>query len=276
MSEIKYSYDTVNFHKTFAPQDSYLSKILELASAAYSGTKEDISEVTGIPTGKTSGKVVPHILYAAYMGLILYQLDKGSYTLSLTPLGKIVQENDKYLFEDVTKLICHYNLCDEDQGACIWSFVYDHLPVMLDETMSETAVKKKYSDYFGVNVDLTPLKKTYSDDGLLAVLGLIDFTEGIRLNASFFNDTMQYVYAYALLSSWERSYPEVSELTSEQLSDKLHWGKRFGFDDDETLYALESLEDIGVVKLNKQLVPLSIIKTAEAASVLPHLYDLLS
>ena len=56
MSEIKYSYDTVNFHKTFAPQDSYLSKILELASAAYSGTKEDISEVTGIPTGKTSGK----------------------------------------------------------------------------------------------------------------------------------------------------------------------------------------------------------------------------
>ena len=158
MSEIKYSYDTVNFHKTFAPQDSYLSKLLELASDGYSGTKEDISEITGIPTGKISGKVVPHILYAAFMGLIRYQLEKGSYTLSLTPLGKTVLENDKYLFEDVTKMICHYNLCDKEQGAFIWSFVYDRLPVMTEETMSEAAMKKKYIDFFGVNVDLTPLE----------------------------------------------------------------------------------------------------------------------
>ena len=129
MSETKYSYDAVNFHKTFAPQDSYLSKILELASEQYIGTKEDISEVTGIPTGKTSGKVVPHILYAYYMGLIYYKFERGGYTLSLTPLGKLVRENDKYLFEDITKMICHYSLCDEYTGANIWSFVY-RLPVM--------------------------------------------------------------------------------------------------------------------------------------------------
>ena len=85
MSELKYSYDSVNFHKTFSPQDSYLAKILELAVNGYSGTKEDISAVTGIPTGKTSGKVIPHILYAYYMGLIKYQLNKGIYSLNVTP-----------------------------------------------------------------------------------------------------------------------------------------------------------------------------------------------
>ena len=102
----------------------HLSKILELASQQYVGTKEDISEITGIPTGKTSGKVVPHILYAYYMGLIYYKFERGGYTLSLTPLGKLVRENDKYLFEDITKMICHYSLCDEYTGANIWSFVY--------------------------------------------------------------------------------------------------------------------------------------------------------
>ena len=62
MDDKKFSYDSINFHKTFATQDSYISKILGLAEQGYSGTKEEISEITGIPTGKTSGKVVPHIL----------------------------------------------------------------------------------------------------------------------------------------------------------------------------------------------------------------------
>lgn len=53
------------------------SKIMELAKDNYSGSKEEISEKTGIPTGKTSGKVVPHILYAQYMGLTTYTLTKG-------------------------------------------------------------------------------------------------------------------------------------------------------------------------------------------------------
>ena len=275
MSETKYSYDAVNFHKTFAPQDSYLSKIMELASQQYVGTKEEISEITGIPTGKTSGKVVPHILYAYYMGLISYNLEKGCYTLSLTPLGKLVRENDKYLFEDVTKMLCHYNLCDEYIGANIWSFVY-RLPVMLEETMSETAMKRKYNDHFGVNADLTPLKKTYSEDGFLAVLGLLDFAEGVKIKSLFYNDSMLYVYAYGLLSSWERVFPSEQEITSDQLSLKLYWGKRFGFDDDEILFALERLEDSGIIKLNKQLVPYTLIKISEAASILPHLYDLIN
>ena len=66
----KFSWDDIEFHKTFQPQDTYITKILELAAQGYSGTKEEISAVTGIPTGKTSGKVIPHIRYAAFMGLI--------------------------------------------------------------------------------------------------------------------------------------------------------------------------------------------------------------
>lgn len=82
MNETTFSYDSVNFHKTFSPQDSYITKILELAKENFIGSKEEISEETGIPTGKTSGKVVPHILYTQYMGLTTHTLSRVSIHLN--------------------------------------------------------------------------------------------------------------------------------------------------------------------------------------------------
>ena len=49
MSNI-YKWDDVEFHKSFQPQDSYIAKIMEAAGDGYSGTKEEISSLTGIPT----------------------------------------------------------------------------------------------------------------------------------------------------------------------------------------------------------------------------------
>lgn len=275
MNETIFSYDRVNFHKTFPPQDSYITKIVELAKVSYTGSKEEISEETGIPTGKTSGKVVPHILYAQYMGLTTQTLSRGKYTLELTDFGKTVFENDKYLFEDITRLICHYNMCDEDTGAHLWSFLYNRLPIMLDENMSEKAMKKKYNDFFMVKTDLGALRKSYSDDGFFAPLDLLDFSEGIRINSSYYKDERLYVYAYTLFSSWDRKCPETQEITADQIMDT-KWNKRFGFDEDEMLFALEQMEGKQLLRLNKQLVPYTVIRNADAADVLPHLYELLN
>lgn len=275
MKEIIFSYDSVNFHKTFSPQDSYITKILELANNNYTGSKEEISEETGIPTGKTSGKVVPHILYAQYMGLTTHTLSKGKYTLELTDLGKTVLKNDKYLFEDISRLICHYNICDEDTGAYLWSFIYSRLLIMLDENMSEEAMKKKYNDFFMVKTDLGALRKSYSNEGFFSFLDLLDFSEGIRINSSYYKDERLYVYAYALFSSWDRTYSKTQEVTADQIID-MKWSKRFGFDEDEMLFALEQMEEKKLIRLNKQLVPYTVIRNADTADVLPHLYELLN
>lgn len=275
MNETTFSYDSVNFHKTFSPQDSYIAKILELAKVGYTGSKEEISEETGIPTGKTSGKVVPHILYSQYMGLTTHTLSKGKYTLTLTDLGKTVLENDKYMFEDISRLICHYNICDADKGAYLWSFIYNGLPIMLDENISEEAMKKKYTDFFMIKTDLGALRKSYSDDGFFALLDLLDFSEGIRINSSYFKDERLYVYAYALFSSWDMNCPETQEITADQII-YMKWNKRFGFDEDEMLFALEQMEGKQLIRLNKQLVPYTVIRNADTANVLPHLYELLN
>jgi hypothetical protein len=276
MNEKIFSYDRVNFHKTFAPQDSYIAKILELAEQKYTGSKEKISELTGIPTGKTSGKVVPHIIYAYYMGLISYRLNKGIYSLELTELGDIVYKNDRYLFEDITKLICHFNICDEKEGAYIWSFVYRQLPLMFDEDISEEALKRKYKDFFQIDVDIRPLKKSYTDDGLWSALNILDFSNGLRINSSYYNDMMLYIYSYTLFSSWDKYFPSQQEITIDQIITSLNWSKRFGFDEDETIYALDQMEEENMVKVNKQLLPFTIIRTAETSQLLPHLYDLLN
>ena len=275
MNETTFSYDSVNFHKTFPPQESYITKIMELAKNNYTGSKEDISEETGIPTGKTSGKVVPHILYARYMGLTTHTLTKGKFALDLTDLGKSVLENDKYLFEDISRLICHYNMCDEVTGAYLWSFIYSGLPIMLDESMSEEAIKKKYNDFFAVKTDLGALRKSYSDDGFFSQLDLIDFSDGIRINSAYYKDERLYVYAYTLFSSWDKKYSGIQEITADQMTE-MKWNKRFGFDEDEMLYALEQLEAKQLIRLNKQLVPYTVIRNADTADVLPHLYELLN
>lgn len=275
MNDRTYSYDSVNFHKTFSPQDSYITKILELAKDNYTGTKEEISEETGIPTGKTSGKVVPHILYAQYMGLTKFTLLKGKYTLELTDLGKTVFKNDKYLFEDISRLICHYNICEDVDGAFLWSFIYNGLPLILNETMSEETMKKKYNDFFMVKTDLGALKKSYSADGFFAILDLLDFSEGIRINSSYYKDERLYVYAYTLFSTWDKKYPKTQEVTADQIIG-MKWNKRFGFDDDEMLYALEQMEEKQLIRLNKQLAPYTVIRNADADDLCSRLYELLN
>ena len=66
----------LKFHETFQPEWTYIARVLELAKDNYCGSKFDISDITGIPTGKQKGKVEPHIKYAQFMGLICYENDK--------------------------------------------------------------------------------------------------------------------------------------------------------------------------------------------------------
>lgn len=282
MSDNIYTYDSVNFHKTFIPEEVYITKILELAERNYSGTKEQISDVTGIPTGKISGKVIPHIKYANYMGMINYQLEKSVFTLSLTEFGETVLIQDKHLFEDITKLICHFNMCDKDNGAYIWSFIYFKQSMMFEEKISFDLLKKKCHDLFLIDPDFSPFKRSYRDDGFWGKLGIFDpqaiseKSGDLCLNSLFYNDSFKFAYAYTLFSAWDHYLQETVEITTDQIADTLMWNKRLGFDESEMLFVLEELEAEGLVRLNKQLVPYTVIRTAETNDVLPRIYELLS
>ena len=100
-----------DFHQTFAPERRQLSLLLDLAEKEFEGTKHSISEASGIPTGKRSGKVVPHIKYAKGMGLIEDSNSKnGIYRLVLTQLGRQIRKEDGLMHEYLTQLILHLML----------------------------------------------------------------------------------------------------------------------------------------------------------------------
>ena len=85
-----------------------------------------------------------------------------------------------------------------------------------------------------------------------------------------------YVYAYALFSVWDRVFPDEQEITVDQIVMNLKWNKKFGFDENEMMYALEKMEEANILRLNKQLMPVTVIRIGDTDSLLPHLYDFLN
>jgi hypothetical protein len=101
----------LNFPQSFLPDRNLLARLLPFASASGSGDKLHIGTATGIPTGKSSGKVEPMIHYARGMGLIHAEYCKGQWQLKLTSLGHVITREDPYLSETITLWLLHLLLC---------------------------------------------------------------------------------------------------------------------------------------------------------------------
>lgn len=269
----------LKFHETFQPETGYIAKILELASRNYSGSKFEISERTGIPTGNQKGKVEPHIKYAAYMGLISYKLEKGVYSLSLSLLGEEIYIQDKYLHEQLTKWLCHYGITNRRTGAPQWEFLINiahsgFIAGILPERLLTQAVRYfdvsvSYEEAFGV------VKRSYQD-GFFSVLEFLtvnDVTGELKFAEFQEKDELLYVYAYALMKSWDLFLPEKIEITMIELMDELFFGKVFGFNTDVIGDVLDSMSDDGLVSLNRQLFPTTIIRTSTVEEIIPLIYS---
>jgi len=267
-----------NFHETFYPNIEYISRILELGSKKFIGTKENISYETGIPTGNASGKVRPHIKYAKYMGLIDYDIKDSNYYLCLTDLGKLVYMEDKYLLENLTKYLIHYMLTDKRRGAPQWSFFFREFEHNLNEKISLKYIKDKAKLHFGKEIELGVVKNTYLKDDSLGSLKLIEEQEdqSIIFRKSKIQIEFIFMYAYCLLKSWENTLSQnVKEITMDILENDISFTKAFGFEIFELDEILAELQRYNYITINKQLTPVTIIKNVSANEILNMIYSLL-
>jgi len=266
---------SLHFHQTFAPEREYISKLLALADGNLLLSKEDIFEKTGIPTGKSSGKVEPHICYAVFMGLLTDQVKNGDHLLARTELGKAVFENDPHLMEPLTMLLCHYNLSRPISGAALWHYVFHKAIPGLGRHIEGAVLDNVCRNEFGpTKIRFSPLRTCYSADKCLGQLGLLDVENDIwRFKPAPYQSDYLYAYAYTLLSSWEWLLPNRREVTFDEVQDVIGWNKSYLWSDRETLNALDSLGDLRVISLNKQLKPITVIRNATQYSVLEKLYS---
>lgn len=269
----------LKFHETFQPEVGYISKILELASVHYRGNKFEISEKTGIPTGRQKGKVEPHIKYAAYMGLIAYDHEKGIFDLKLTDLGKEVYVQDPYLHEELSKWLCHYGISRKGFGAPQWDFLINeaHAGFIRGITMDRLMVQASnvfegnitFEEAFGV------LKRSYLDGffSSLEYLYINEKTGEIHFSEIPAREELLFVYAYALMSSWNALLPEKQEITLVELNENLSFGKVFGLTDDSIGEVLDEMADEEILSVNRQLYPATVIRMSNAEKLIPRLYS---
>ena len=272
---------SLNFHQTFAPERECLSKLVELSGRmTVPMTKEEIFEDTGIPTGKRSGKVEPHIRYAEFMGLVVDRMKQGTHLMERTALGQAIFDADPYFLEGVTLVTCHYNISRFGHGAGLWQFVFQKLVPNLGRNIAQDVLEDAVSlEFRRPRVNLTPLRTCYTAGKSWGSLNLLEVSSGSPKIWEFrevpYRKEYQYVYAYTLLSTWEQWEFDRPELTCDELLDKLHWNKPFMWDRVLMMSVLELLSEIGIISLDKQLTPITIIRRSTAAEVLASLYKYL-
>lgn len=267
----------LNFHQTFPPEREHIGRLLMLADEMDFMTKEQIFQATGIPTGARSGKVVPHIRYAHYMGLLNVEQEQTRYRLTKSALGQEVARVDPFLVEPISQLLCHYTLTSR-AGAPLWHFIVREYLATHGTTVNRSNVKRAAQARFGTKVTLSPFVSSYSRDTSFGPLGLLQVSRE-RDTWSFephaYDRVFRYVYAYTLLTEWDRHSPDIREVTLDDVVTRFEWGWAFLWDTPSVLDALSSLQDLAVVKLNRQLDPVTVIRTMATETVLLKLFSLL-
>jgi hypothetical protein len=268
----------LSFHQTFAPERDCLGRLLALASEMSPMTKEEISLATGIPTGSSSGKVDPHIRYAEYMGLICDDRSDGMHRLTRTPLGEEIFRSDPFLSEPLSLLLCHVSICRRDGGADLWHYLFCKAARYYGLVITTKQLNLAASREFGVRgVNLTPLRTCYTKEKSLAALSLlsVDDSDNWRLHPHRYRSEFRYAYAYHLLSLWDQQSPESSEVPFDEVIESWQWAAPYLWDEATALNTLDQLCDLGVVSLNRQLSPITVVRVREKSAVLAHLYKLL-
>lgn len=269
----------LKFHESFQPEQTHLSRVLQLADREFSGDKFAIRDETGIPTGELKGKVEPTIRYAAYMGLISYECTKGVYALQLTDEGRTVYENDTYLQEDLTRWLCHYGLSRPGQGAPQWSYLVRNANCGFLEPIAQETLMRQAIQFFGVNISFkelfTVVRMSYRE-GFLAPLGYVQWGDNeLSYQEHRYSTDLLYLYGYALLDGWERYFADQREITMTQIEEQICLGKIFGLNPNELNETLDHLVDYGIVSLNRQLSPSTVIRKMGVGECLSRLYDCL-
>lgn len=268
----------LSFHETFAPERGCLARLLELASDMSPMTKEEISQATGIPTGANSGKVEPHIKYAEFMGLICDDKSRGLHRLARTALGEFVYRSDPFLSEPLSQLVCHVGICRKRGGADLWHYLFCRAARYLGLVMPSEQLESVVCREFGVNrVNMSPLRTCYTRDKCFGALSLLSVDDSGHwcLRPHRYRSELRYAYAYHLLSLWDQESPELAEVPLDIVIESWHWALPYLWDATTAVDTLDKLSDLGILSLNRQLSPITVVRAADESAVLEHLYRLL-
>lgn len=261
------------FHETFVPERVHLSEILAFAAAELEGTKEDIREETGIPTGKCSGKVVPILRYAEGMGLLSSTRPRDHvFAPRLTPLGRVVFDQDPGLSTTCSQLLGHLHLCREVGGAEVW---YQTFTAGFSRLGLEFAAGDLEAHLRQVGVEkLGPLGRMYDEPNSFGKLGALK-SDGERFRRMPAPTAAYYApaYAHVFLGLWEHHLGTERQLLAGQVEAATRFFAMAGWEPGLGQRVLDQLAELGAIALDRQLHDTAITRLGSPSDYLSTLYD---
>ncbi len=267
-----------NFHRTFIPERQYINAMLRFAASGQAGNYQDISAVTGIPTGKSSGKVPAILDYCRGMGLIQLAGNVRSAVKrpELTPFGRIVFLEDPHLKERVTQWIAHLNLCGVLTGADAWYQTFfagnQVLGMRFQRSMLEEHLSLVYnSKRRGI---IGPIIRMYEDEAAFHTCGVLsEDTDIVVRQPAPIAEEFGLAYGAWILQLIADHFPKANQITLTELDHKAGWKSIPGWNIGESHRAIDLLERKGIVAVDRQMNPWIIRPRAAAGETWGRIYE---
>ena len=266
----------INFHRTFIPERRLLNSLLQYAGNGLSGSYHDIAGATGIPMGKSNGKVPAIIDYARGMGLIQYDLKSknGIRHPVLTNFGRIVLLEDALLSQPVTQWIAHLSLCHPSHGAAAWYETFVRGRDILGASFTVTKLEDYLKNVFGPGRNrIGPLIRTYHDD---VALGKIDPLKKLKKQVisgkAPIAKNYARVYAAYILQIIEDEFPGQIQVTAYDLNSVSGMFDAASWVQSDTDTILNLIEETNSVRIDRQMRPWIIHKLQPSSEVWSQIY----
>ena len=286
----------LNLPQTFLPERRLLAKLLSFAADQGGGNKEAISAATGIPTGKSTGKVEPMIRYTQGMGLVNAEKAASQWRLSLTHLGHIVQREDPFLSEPVTIWLLHLMLCRRcgrstpARGiADAWFALFADSSFHLGSRFTPTAWLDLLIERHGQKTYLPPLAsvvlRSYLETNSLAcspvALSPLKVEEGsskrfrdqwiIRQSAPV-EQRFFPAYAAAFYLNWDELFAAETQVALDEFADQSRFFTVLGWNQTAVSRGLDWMIDQGILQIDRHTGTPMLLRLRETAPIIARVY----
>lgn len=268
----------ISFHQTFIPERQYITELLYFIGGGGTGTDQEISKLTGIPVGQSSGKVPAIISYCNGMGLIIIKkaAKDRQREFELTPFGRAVLLEDKNLSEELTQWLVHLHLCRRHGGAEIWHLCFGKSMDILGMNFTEKSLNEYLERICGNRSRclIGPLINTYEEPASLKNAKAISRSNGgLTRTAAPLLTGFRFGYSAFLLDLWGSHFPEDRQVTLTDFEAETYWTNIGAWDDRQKENVLDMIQTTGAIKIDKLMRPWVLIRCGTSNQFWSLLYE---
>lgn len=279
-----------NFPQTFLPERRLLGQLLAFAGRSGSGSVAEISDETGIPNGKKTGKVEPMIHFTRGMGLVTAEKSTGVWRLGRTPLGEMVSREDAFLSEPVTMWLAHLLLSRRLGRAAPatgvadpWFVLFAEGRFRLGERFDLNAYLNLLTERHGAKQYLKPLAglvtRMYSEGTSFADAAILSTPENAAGELLFRRESAPAeiaffpAYAVFLWLIWDEAFGDVEQMSFDELARETRILSLLGWDGAQAAVWLDWLADQHLAQLDRYTGSVVLLRLVKTGQVIDRLYS---